>query len=109
VKLISNLQKIQNFKIVVGAMQGNDMEFDLIGIDASIANAFRRILMAEVPTMAIEKVFFYDNTSVMHDEILAHRLGLIPIQVDPRQFEFKDGGMYYLDQPLIKKTHSILM
>ena len=81
---------------MVGALQGSDMELDLIGIDASIANAFRRILMAEVPTMAIEKVYFYNNTSVMHDEILAHRLGLIPIHVDPREFEFKDGGKDFL-------------
>ena len=67
------------------------MEFDLIGLDASLANALRRILMAEIPTMAIEKVYVYNNTSVMHDEILAHRLGLVPIKADPRLFEFKEG------------------
>ena len=50
----------------------------------SIANAFRRILIAEIPTVAIEKVFVYDNTSILHDEFLAHRLGLVPIKVDPR-------------------------
>ena len=70
------------------------MELDLIGIDASIANAFRRILMAEIPTMAIEKVYIYNNTSVMHDEILAHRLGLIPIAVDPRDFDYREGGTF---------------
>jgi DNA-directed RNA polymerase I and III subunit RPAC1 len=47
--------------------------------------------MAEIPTMAIEKVYVYNNTSVMHDEILAHRLGLVPIKADPRHFEFKEG------------------
>ena len=72
------------------------MEFDLIGIDASIANAIRRILISEVPTIAIEKVYIYDNTSVMHDEILAHRLGLIPIKADPDEFEFRQGS----DDPL---------
>ncbi|KAK2640116.1 hypothetical protein Ddye_027911 [Dipteronia dyeriana] len=64
------------------------MEFDLIGIDPSIANAFRRILIAELPTMAIEKVFIANNTSVIQDEVLAHRLGLIPVTVDPRLFEY---------------------
>ena len=53
--------------------------FSLVGIDASIANAFRRILLAEVPTVAIERVYVENNTSVLADEVLAHRLGLIPI------------------------------
>lgn len=39
--------------------------------------------------MAIENVFIIDNTSIIQDEVLAHRLGLIPIRVDPRLFEFR--------------------
>ena len=60
----------------------------------SIANAFRRILIAEIPPVAIEKVFVYNNTSILHDEFLAHRLGLIPIKADPRLLEWpgKDFG-----------------
>jgi len=57
-----------------------DSSFSLIGIDASIANAFRRILIAEIPTLAIEYVFVWNNTSVIQDEVLAHRLGLIPLK-----------------------------
>lgn len=71
---------------------GPDMEFDLIGLDASLANALRRIIISEVPTMAIENVFVMNNTGVMQDEVLAHRLGLIPIVADARLFEFKAGG-----------------
>lgn len=41
--------------------------------------------------MAIEKVFMVDNTSVIADEVLAHRLGLIPLDADPRQFEYLSG------------------
>nr|CAD1839390.1 unnamed protein product [Ananas comosus var. bracteatus] len=78
----------KNFKIEIKRLTEDEMEFDMIGIDASIANAFRRILIAEVPTMAIEKVFMVDNTSVIADEVLAHRLGLIPLDADPRQFEY---------------------
>merc|ERR1712018_998858 len=41
-----------------------DLEFDMIGLDPSLSNAIRRILMSEVPTMAIEKVYMYNNTSI---------------------------------------------
>ncbi|KAJ6823076.1 uncharacterized protein M6B38_385360 [Iris pallida] len=77
-----------NFRVEVKRLTEDEIEFDMVGIDASLANAFRRILIAEVPTMAIEKVLVVNNTSVIADEILAHRLGLIPLKVDPRLFEY---------------------
>jgi DNA-directed RNA polymerase I and III subunit RPAC1 len=70
------------------------MEFDMIGIDASIANAFRRILISEIPTMAIEKVYIANNTSVIQDEVLAHRLGLIPLKANPHLFKFKQNRKF---------------
>uniref|UniRef100_A0A8D0H787 DNA-directed RNA polymerases I and III subunit RPAC1 n=1 Tax=Sphenodon punctatus TaxID=8508 RepID=A0A8D0H787_SPHPU len=79
----------QGFRVDVINMDETTLEFDMVRIDAAIANAFRRILLAEVPTMAVEKVFVYNNTSIVQDEILAHRLGLIPIRADPRLFEYK--------------------
>ena len=42
--------------------------------------------------MAIEKVFVYNNTSLLQDEVLAHRLGLIPLKADPRLFEYRQPG-----------------
>ncbi len=57
-----------------------DASFSLVGVDASIANAYRRILIAEIPTLAIEEVYIHNNTSVIQDEVLAHRLGLIPFK-----------------------------
>lgn len=68
------------------------MEFDLIGCDTSLANALRRIVIAEVPSMAIETVFVMNNTSVIQDEVLSHRLGLIPIHADPRKFDYLPTG-----------------
>ena len=65
----------------------DDLVFELIGCDVSFANALRRILLAEVPTVALEFVYMINNTSLIHDEVLAHRLGLIPLNVDPRLFE----------------------
>ncbi|KAM3357479.1 DNA-directed RNA polymerases I and III subunit rpac1 [Capsicum galapagoense] len=77
-----------NFKVQIMRLEEDELEFDMIGIDPSLANAFRRILIAELPTMAIEKVLIANNTSIIQDEVLAHRLGLIPIKVDPRLFEY---------------------
>jgi len=82
----------ENFKIKIISLNEEEIVFDMIGIDAAIANAFRRILISEVPTMAIERVVIRENTSIIQDEVLAHRLGLIPIKADPRQFEYFPGG-----------------
>ncbi|OWF55187.1 DNA-directed RNA polymerases I and III subunit RPAC1-like [Mizuhopecten yessoensis] len=82
----------KNFRVDVVKMGDDELEFDMIGIDAAIANAFRRILLSEVPTMAIEKVYIYNNTSIIQDEVLSHRLGLIPIKADPRLFEYRSDG-----------------
>jgi len=77
---------IDNFRVRIVRDVENELEFDMIGIDPAIANAFRRILISEVPTVAIEKVEIYNNTSLFQDDFLSHRLGLIPIKVDPRRF-----------------------
>jgi DNA-directed RNA polymerase I and III subunit RPAC1 len=61
--------------------------FDVIGIDAPIANALRRIMIARVPTMALDQVTIEENSSELPDEILAHRLGLVPLRAPARQFE----------------------
>ena len=42
--------------------------------------------------MAIETIFMQDNTSIIQDEVLSHRVGLVPIKADPRLFEFKKGN-----------------
>ncbi|CAO3620351.1 unnamed protein product [Mucor hiemalis] len=84
----------KNFKVRIQRLSQHSVEFDLVGIDASVANAFRRIMIAEVPTMAIEKVYVMNNTSIIQDEVVAHRLGLIPIKADPIEFDYmtEDGG-----------------
>ncbi|TBU40857.1 insert subdomain of RNA polymerase alpha subunit [Dichomitus squalens] len=94
-----NLAKFkQNLKVSVKRLSQRSVEFDLVGVDAAIANAFRRILIAEVPTIAIEDVFVFNNTSVIHDEILAQRIGLIPLNVDPRLFDFRPPGGIPMDR-----------
>ncbi|KAK9470288.1 DNA-directed RNA polymerase [Dipodascopsis tothii] len=82
----------QTFKIKISHLTNMTSTFDLIGVDASIANAFRRILISEIPTLAIEYVYIQNNTSIIQDEVLAHRLGLIPLKANPDHMRwFKKG------------------
>jgi len=62
----------------------NDFSVRLIieDVDSTFMNSLRRIMIAEVPSMAIDEVVVIENSSMLHDEILAHRLGLIPIKTD---------------------------
>lgn len=46
-------------------------------------------MLWQVPTLAIEHVYVWNNTSVIHDEILAHRLGLVPLNIDPALMEWR--------------------
>ncbi|KAK0210476.1 DNA-directed RNA polymerase [Desarmillaria ectypa] len=78
-----------NLKVQVKRLSNCSIDFDIVGVDASIANAFRRIMMAEVPTVAIEHVYVFNNTSIIQDEVLAHRLGLVPLNVDPAPIELR--------------------
>ncbi|KAI9299263.1 hypothetical protein K502DRAFT_322457 [Neoconidiobolus thromboides FSU 785] len=55
------------------------IEFFMKECDLSLANALRRTIISDVPTLAIDMVEIESNTSVLVDEFLAHRLGLVPI------------------------------
>jgi DNA-directed RNA polymerase subunit D len=58
----------------------------LKGVPLQYANALRRICLNGVPVFAIDTVDIIENTSVLPDEGLAHRLGLIPLKTDLKRF-----------------------
>ncbi|OQX22389.1 MAG: hypothetical protein BWK75_00875 [Candidatus Altiarchaeales archaeon A3] len=69
--------EITNFK-----KKNNIVSFTIKGINIAMANAIRRAIITNVPIAAIEKVTIDKNSSALADEILAHRLGLIPLKTD---------------------------
>lgn len=58
---------------------GNVLKFKWHNVSASLANALRRVIVSEVPTLAIEDVIFFENGSPMSDEQIAHILAMIPL------------------------------
>ncbi len=69
-------------EIEFSRLDENSARFLLGECTPAFANSFRRAMIGEVLTLAIEDVKIYDNTSALFDEMLAHRLGLIPIRSD---------------------------
>ena len=62
------------------------LKVELTNIPLSYANALRRFSISEVPCMAIDEVVILENSSVMYDELVSHRLGLIPLRTDLSRF-----------------------
>jgi DNA-directed RNA polymerase subunit D len=69
-------------KITTVSLTEDTIKFLLEGVDTAFANTLRRAMVAEVPTMTIDDIFYFDNSSIVPDEIVAHRIGLIPIKTD---------------------------
>lgn len=66
------------------------VEFDFEGGNPAMANALRRTMIGDIPTIAVENVTFTANNSGLFDEIIAHRLGLLPWQFEEGKYEFRD-------------------
>ena len=60
----------------------HNLVFVVEGISIEMANAIRRIMVTEIPVMAINEVIILKNDSPLYDEIISHRLGLIPLKTD---------------------------
>ncbi len=64
----------------------SEIKFLLEDVTPGFANELRRIMMTEIPTMAVEWVDFKKNDSVLNDEIVANRLGQIPLTFDKKAY-----------------------
>lgn len=89
---------------------GMKISFLVRGTTPYFANTLRRAVIEEVPTMAIEDVEFRKNSSILYDEVVAHRLGLIPLKTNlksynlPEECKCKGEGCARCQATLILKT-----
>jgi DNA-directed RNA polymerase subunit D len=68
----------------VEMLEKNDLSlsFKVSDVSPQFVNLLRRVMISRIPTLAIDDVIIIENSSIMFDEMLAHRLGLIPIRYD---------------------------
>jgi len=68
----------------IKVLEKNDKNLRLFirDVDTPYMNALRRIITSEVPCMAIDEVVILENSSIMQDETISHRLGLVPLKTD---------------------------
>lgn len=66
--------------------QNNSIKFSVDGIKPAFASALRRIMISEIPTMAVEYIDFKRNDSSITDEVLANRIGMIPLTFDEKAY-----------------------
>jgi len=64
-----------------------EISFLLEEVSPAFANALRRTMISELPTMAIEWVDFLKNDSALSDEVIANRLGQIPLTFDKKAYD----------------------
>ena len=89
----NTLEEVEEFKMEIKILKQdeNKLNFFIKGVDSTFVNTLRRIVIAEVPVLAIEEVTFLKNTSALYDEFIAHRLGLVPLKTDLKSYELPEN------------------
>ncbi|MFT4304745.1 MAG: DNA-directed RNA polymerase subunit D [Candidatus Woesearchaeota archaeon] len=81
----------------------------LKGISTAYANSIRRSFIENVPVLAIEDVEIRKNNSALYDEIIAHRLGLIPLKTDIKTYEQAPDNYKNHDELNIKQKVTLTL
>ena len=80
-------------QVIVRSESPKSLKFELHYANLEVANALRRVILAEVPTIApkydqynlenplLNDVFIKKNTTVLHDQIMGHRISMLPIHM----------------------------
>jgi len=79
----------------IEALSQNDLELSFIikKTDPAFVNTIRRLVIDEVPTMAVEDIEVRKNDSALYDEFIAHRIGLIPLKTDLKGYSLPKDGL----------------
>ena len=77
-------------KIKMLKKRGETVKFLLEDASPAFANAMRRIMVSEVPTLAVDWIDVEENSSVMFDEMIAHRMGMIPLVFKPDKMNLSE-------------------
>jgi DNA-directed RNA polymerase II subunit RPB3 len=85
--------------------KNSKIEFTITNVDTAYVNAFRRIILSEIPNAA----FYFDaydiehndinvitNTGILHNEFIAHRISLVPLHFEPEDFEHLNNYRFVL-------------
>ncbi|ODQ79955.1 hypothetical protein BABINDRAFT_161618 [Babjeviella inositovora NRRL Y-12698] len=80
---------MSNPSVKIREIERDAIDFYFLDMDLALANSLRRVMLAEIPTLTIDLVEIEINTTVLADEFLSHRLGLIPLDsVDIEHLEY---------------------
>lgn len=77
--------------------KGNTAHILIKGTNTATMNAIRRTILSEVPVLAIEELAMYENNSVLFDEFLGHRLGMVPLVTDSKNYKLGDKAKFSLE------------
>ncbi|BGP25650.1 RNA polymerase II subunit 3 [Rhodotorula toruloides] len=68
-----------DLRVKITELKGERCHFILDGVHLGLANSLRRSMISRIDTLAIDQVQIHENSSVLPDEMLAHRLGMVPL------------------------------
>jgi DNA-directed RNA polymerase subunit L len=108
---------VQTFSHLKKDKINNTLTFSINNIDVGIVNALRRIILSEIPNVAIpfdssdpdkSQIDFVENTTCLHNEMLGHRISLLPINLDEKTIENFDQDDYNFEINVHNTSHEML-